>query len=641
MEVQHEKKDCHILIFLSIIIGLMFFILFYGIQTLDVTNTAWLTNGEDLEQHYLGWCFFRNSDWFFPFGLHDRIASPELISVVYTDSIPLFAIFFKILSPILPQTFQYMGLFVLMCFILQAFFAILIARRSTDSKLLWACAGIFFIVAPVMLQRVFTHTALSAHFLILAAYALWAYKKELNFKLQMICWGILGVLCPAIQMYFLPMVGIILAASVIEELIDKKWNRLWLICIFCVAAVGCAYLLGFFSSAGVSSSTNGLGYYNANLNSLYNSLNKSTFLKGFAVLDGQAEGSAYLGFGILIMLMIAIAIEISVRSRSRRNMKRMASCAFLIVAVCFYAILNRVAMNDIVILEYRIPSKLFEVMSIFRTSGRFMWVIAYGIMIYAIFTLIRNSKTTFKYVIMITCLILQVIDVYPFYTKHFDDVTKQSEVVQSDDWYKISSHYKHLVLIDGIDYQVNSTNRKRMYEFAEYAANSDMTINIFFLARPLTEIYNNQLEETLTDLQNGEGSQDTLYVFSGDYVWDQAYPGLNLYDINGIIVGTYLEEDLEQADLTREIINLESDDGQLYAMNLSNGLYKIEIEGNGLLNMSITLGGGMEYIKTDSSDDKVVFLFSVDTQSEVTLTLDGESFEIYNCKLYIEQCSDH
>ena len=38
---------------------------------------------------------YRNSDWHFPIGMIDSLVYPNQTSVIYTDSIPLFAIFFK------------------------------------------------------------------------------------------------------------------------------------------------------------------------------------------------------------------------------------------------------------------------------------------------------------------------------------------------------------------------------------------------------------------------------------------------------------------------------------------------------------------------------------------------------------------
>ncbi len=69
-----------------------------------------VADGGDPSQHYLGWEFYRRSDWFFPLGLTDQLAYPLKTSVIYTDSIPLFAVFFKLFRHILPAQFQYFGI---------------------------------------------------------------------------------------------------------------------------------------------------------------------------------------------------------------------------------------------------------------------------------------------------------------------------------------------------------------------------------------------------------------------------------------------------------------------------------------------------------------------------------------------------
>lgn len=50
------------------------------------------------------------------------------VSIVYTDSIPLFALLFKILSPLLPANFQYFGLFELLSYALMGGFGALFVR---------------------------------------------------------------------------------------------------------------------------------------------------------------------------------------------------------------------------------------------------------------------------------------------------------------------------------------------------------------------------------------------------------------------------------------------------------------------------------------------------------------------------------
>lgn len=90
----------------SFILGGLIFLFIYGWQVLDVTKISWLLGGGDLTQHYLGWAYFRQAPWQFPFGLMTSVTYPHPISVIYTDSIPLCAVFFKMLSPLLPEPFQ-------------------------------------------------------------------------------------------------------------------------------------------------------------------------------------------------------------------------------------------------------------------------------------------------------------------------------------------------------------------------------------------------------------------------------------------------------------------------------------------------------------------------------------------------------
>ena len=58
------------------------------------------------------------SDWHFPVGLIDTLSYPTSVSVIYTDSIPLVALIFKLFRNILPLRFQYFGMFGLFSFML-------------------------------------------------------------------------------------------------------------------------------------------------------------------------------------------------------------------------------------------------------------------------------------------------------------------------------------------------------------------------------------------------------------------------------------------------------------------------------------------------------------------------------------------
>lgn len=637
-----NQIEWHIIILMSILIGFTSFICMYGISSLNVCNVEWLKGGTDLTQHYLGWVFYRNSDWMFPIGMHNQIAWPEEMSVVYTDSIPLFAVFFKILSPLLPSAFQYFGIFILLSFILQAFFGILLTRRCTESKLFWLGAGLLFVFAPVMLTRVFVHTALSAHFLILMAYTLWAYKKELGLKKELLFWGILGFLSTSIHMYFIPMIGLILAARILEDLCRKKWNVIILMVDLVVSVFLTAFLLGIFGGGGGSSAAWGLGYYNANLNSLYNSMGKSHILKALPTLPGQEEGSAYLGIGVLLLFVITILILVRsfIRKQKKVDAKRVVASSVLVVVTYLLAMSYRIAWNDYTLVELKIPAKIYNLLSIFRSSGRFLWIIVYGILIFAIYLIARNvKKKNLATLILICCTVLQIADIASYYHKSIP-VMVENHVICSDEWEKIAPYYEHLVLVDGIDYQQNTVNRSRMFEFAWYAATHDMTINVMNRARPDLEAYYAQSAMTLEQLENGTGDKDTVYVFSGDYIWNKNYPELNLYEIDGIVIGTYQEEELTVCLPKENIIDFLPEEDGSYELTLSNGLYKVFVEGDDLESVDLSISNGIERLEVARSNTEVQWLFSVDSDNEkirLCITDSDENFEIDEGRLYKEQ----
>lgn len=203
-------------------LGMITFICIYGIRVLNVTYDAWLLNGGDLSQHYLGWCFFRNSDWFFPVGLMNTIAYPNRVSVIFTDSIPLLAVIFKGLRALLPETFQYFGIWGILCFGLQGAFGALILRHYLKDEITAIIGSLFFVIAPIVIYRMFMHSALGGQWLLLFAFWLGLERDKFSPVKKVILWSILGFLCGSIHLYFVPMCGLIMCAFLLEELIQKK-----------------------------------------------------------------------------------------------------------------------------------------------------------------------------------------------------------------------------------------------------------------------------------------------------------------------------------------------------------------------------------------------------------------------------------
>ena len=109
-------------LYFSSIIGFIFFIFIVGLDIVNFNNIYWLIDCPiicDAQQHILGWLFFKETNLLqFPLLKNTSFGLYTGSSLIYTDSLPILAIFFKFFNSILDFQFQYFGLWVLISFIL-------------------------------------------------------------------------------------------------------------------------------------------------------------------------------------------------------------------------------------------------------------------------------------------------------------------------------------------------------------------------------------------------------------------------------------------------------------------------------------------------------------------------------------------
>lgn len=145
-----------------------FFWAIFGLKVANPLQLEWLSHG-DMLQSYLGWDYFRKSPWTLPIiGLNPNYGLEIAGSIVYADTNPLLAVIFKVFSALLPQHFQYFGLWLLACCMLSAVVSWKILSLYTDSLVLRALGVCLILFCPAWLNRV-GHINLMAHFLILLA----------------------------------------------------------------------------------------------------------------------------------------------------------------------------------------------------------------------------------------------------------------------------------------------------------------------------------------------------------------------------------------------------------------------------------------------------------------------------------------
>ncbi|MCI8710865.1 MAG: hypothetical protein HFH23_01010 [Ruminococcus sp.] len=644
--------------FAGCLIGGLVFVCIYGIRVLDVTNDAWLLDSSqceklwDLTQHYLGWVYYRKSPWHFPFGLLDDLYL-DSVSILYTDSIPLFAMFFKLLSPILPETFQYFGIFGLLCYVLMGGFGVLLMRRMTPHVLPQWIGGAFFVLSPCLLKRTFYHTALSAHFLILAAFCLWAYREEILAKppsmpkkdapgiapakaitamrgrlfprlRHTLSWCAICAASFLTNPYLTPMVFGVLACSLLHEWLLKHdfwdwhpWLKLqnwrdFLVGLLTPAAATllAGYLCGAFYG-NVSAASNGLSELSFNLLQLVNPANYLLDIQDFiytwetqnysaflpilpSFSEWQEEGFSYLGLGVILMLVLAgglsairtlhrqntakLARKSDARALHRQNTAKLARKAdistmpekngrsstrkglALCIPVLIYftvftllALSPRFTIGNVKLLEIPYPDFIYDTLSIFRSTGRFAWMLHYGILALALLALCHLFRTARhgKLVLSLTLatlLFVQIIDLMPglsdkheAYTKEFADYVSP---FQSSGWKILGENATQIMVCPptGTFGLYNAPDTSCHLE--QYALQYGLSLNVTYMSRDVSKAADKAARKHLETRKNGEKHPEIIYVFLQESTVPPATEsGLNYYKLDGCIIGTDLNLD--------------------------------------------------------------------------------------------------
>lgn len=555
--MRERKEDNKVLVGLAALIGCIAFILIYGVNVLNPVYDDWLLGQGDLTQHYLGWCFYRRSDWTVPIGLANNLAYPSYTSVIFTDSIPLLAVLFKVLSPFLPETFQYFGWWGILSFALQGYFSAKILQEFLSEKLQILVGSIFFIVSPIVIERMFRHTALGGHWLILIAiYLFIRHKKDYqNWIKTTLCWGGLGALIAAIHLYFLPMCGAFLCGYLLCSILrDKKihLNR-FLPGVSFVGAIGLVtYLLGGFSTR-ATSSADGLGECSFNLNGFFNEKGYSRFFDALPMYhESQYEGFAYLGFGIFILVAIAVLFILveTVRKRGRwlqDYFVELLSGSLISIGLILFAASPMVTWNDKLLFILTDSSTLTNYWSIFRATGRIVWPVCYLIYLvvivcngklWSIFFKKSTVASVVTTLVLAGCCFLQIFDIS-------ERLAGQREWLEEKSVYKYSLQdevWDLLAKQENLEHFVwvsNNFENRQILEMAKWAYDNRLTMNIFYFARGISVI-----EDTQYCLSNPNDTY--VFVFTQEEIAEYLDSGLNFYKADEYIVGTTFMLDHER-----------------------------------------------------------------------------------------------
>lgn len=540
-----------IISFLSAIV----FCLIYGIKVINPTYTDWLLSGGDLSQHYLGWKAYRSSSWHFPIGMSDTLAYPNQTSIIFTDSIPIFAVFFKLLSPILPAEFQYFGIWGIMCFVLQGIFSARIIKKYSFNRVITIISSMLFTCVPIVILRMYAHTALAGQWIIIFALDLiFNSEKYRNKKRVYSTVTIMGILVASIHMYFVLMCGIILAGYMLNELLEYKDIKRCLIVLldYLLSVVIIISLLGGFSS-GMQADNAGLGVYSFNLNGFFNPQGWSNIYKDLTLCGtGQYEGFAYLGAGCIILMIFAIisfVSNINLLTYLKNNWKVLISLFTVLIISVVVALSPTVTLNSRVIVALKLPHIVFVIWSVFRASGRVVWTVNYIIMLTSVIVLLKTVNKSAVYIVCSLAVIIQFYDLHSILLQknmQFNKVNRYNSVLTTKDFWDCLSDNKE---VKHVEYYSEFNEMSNFYySITDWALSNGKTVSDFYFARPLDSVKVSR-EKAFSELSN-----DTIFIFTEEEKANCLKYNLHYYEVDGIIVGCPHKigdfEEMKKSDFT-------------------------------------------------------------------------------------------
>ena len=523
------------------LLGALVFLILYGVRVLDPTCVDWILNNAspDPAQHYLGWVFYRRSGWHLPYlGANYSAIYPYRTSILYTDSIPLLAVLGKLLGGVLPARFQYLGLWGLFCYAMQGGLAqALIARvggvRPGDTAKNWASvlgAGVL-VLFPALNIRMFAHTALAANWLVLLALWLWlcAEQSENRPTAAKLClwWGILGLLCAGIHLYYLPMVGMVLVAACVQRALEKRGPAAVVLPVasFCGAALAELFVLGAFAA-------NFAGYSNGYLSGADLA---NLFVPG---LGASWEQEIYAGLGTTIAVVLALAGLLVQHKQAgaffRRHKNVVIAALVLLVLDAIAATGNTVTFAGRTLFTVPIPQALMDFWAMFSSCARLAWLAGMLLAVAACGLVLRFWQGAAAAVLLALCAAAQGFGQRAELAKRFaayHDAAYYENTTQLTDpaWEQLaaSGQFTHLAFAS-FDFE-----HDEFWDLAAFAADHGWTSNSFYMGH----MDGNLAAVTLAGEMNAL-APDTLYAFVDEDALARNDFALHYYRLDGVLLGS-------------------------------------------------------------------------------------------------------
>jgi Family of unknown function (DUF6311) len=413
-------------------------------------NSAMFDLGDNA-QHTSGWWYYAKDTWHFPLLHTSRVDHPEGISIAFTDSIPLAALFFKALMTVFPawfpEHFHYFGWWIGFVFITQALSATLLMRALGAKSIFATVLVVLFVLAWPVIHVRYSHAALMLHSILLFGLALYFLGVQQQWRSSTVsaAFIVLHVVSLLVHPYFLPFTfGLYVAFMADTALKQGLWLR-QLIRLFVVLAVllAVAMVMGYF---GRSTFRFGYGeHFHFNLAAPFCG-DTRLIPCGYGVPIVRFEGYNYFGAGLILLLPMAL---VWFWRDWVAFPKRYPALFLVLVGLFLYAVSNHIWLGPYELFSFSLPSWTNWLTGSFRAAGRFFWLIGYLVLVTTLVAFCKKQNWLVG-LLLALALIVQIKDVKPLLNHIKTEVAKPS-ALNYDVWTPVMANIDKIVIYPSFD----------------------------------------------------------------------------------------------------------------------------------------------------------------------------------------------
>ena len=535
---------------LSALFGGVFGCYFLGFSNLFPWNYSWLYSKGDGALTQLGFEFFRKA----PLVQWPLTAVPDYVegsSMILPTENAVANVLGKLFGLVFSGNFQFVGLWIALCFALQGYFGAKLLSRFINSGSAQVFGSLFFVFSPALLFRVgvMNHYHLGAHWMILAALYLY-FGTESRTR----TWGLLLFFGMLTSVYISAMLTVVfLAHQTRKYLLTKEIRGLNLVMPLAAAVIGFS-VMGYATTRSSATGSNffrlnAIAWFNpgySNDGSFSGVLNFVGNARLRRVFSEEWEGFQYLGTVVIAGVLLGLA---NVRKiQIYQNWRGYAPILFGGGMLFVFAL-----SNHIVFLQqefnYWWPSQLLDLRQIFRGATRFGWPAYYLVTLFAVVQIIQFCSVKKLKAGVAIASVFMLIESSPgiaYVRSEFSSSKPYETSIVDQKWDEIAKTHSKIVIYPNFDLQVGEiTGDAKVwidswFDLAKYAVDHDMSTNFGYVPRPLTEYTTEQDARILNELETGELSQGTIYVLANESVWSKFAQSnsetANAFEIDGFFV---------------------------------------------------------------------------------------------------------